>query len=339
MQTLGRYALRREIGRGAMGIVYEAYDNVLERVVALKTINAGMLDREERRETLERFAREAKAAARITHPAIVTIFDFGVEGDTAYIVMELLEAVSLKQRLRDVGRIGLDETDRILTQLLSALGAAHKSGIVHRDIKPSNIMVLATGQIKVADFGIARIEASSTLTQTGTALGTPSYMSPEQLRGLPVDGRADLFSAGVVLYEMLAGQRPFEGETTVAMYKVLHETPTPLSKLDLRLSPQIDAVVGKALCKETGERFADVAEFLAAWQAARSAPLQPVQSVVGDAPTLIVKSAPPAPAASKRASPYLVLGGMLLGLTLLGLGGWYVLAQRPPASTPPAASA
>jgi TPR repeat protein/tRNA A-37 threonylcarbamoyl transferase component Bud32 len=340
MDKLGRYLLRREIGRGAMGIVYEAYDEVLERVIALKTINAGMIDADERAATLERFSREAKAAARITHPNIVTIFDFGVVGDTAYIAMEMIEAPSLKQKLREMGRVELRDADRIVTQLLDALGAAHRGRIVHRDIKPSNIMVLQGGQIKVADFGIARIEASSTLTQTGTALGTPSYMAPEQLRGLPVDGRADLFSAGVVLYEMLSGHRPFEGDTTVAMYKVLHETPQPLSALDLGITPNVDAVVARALEKEASARFASAEAFADAWRralAGAETASRPVPPVVAAADPTVVTAADPTvvvsvsaipvstPARRARAAPW-VLG--LLALVALGAAGYIAYAHR-----------
>jgi len=253
-QKLGKYEIRRELGRGAMGVVVEGFDPMIERTVALKTIRADQLEGEEAKEIITRFQREAKAAGRLTHPNIVAVYDYGEDGGTAYIAMEFVRGRSLKDYFDKGERFPIAQVARTMGELLSALGYASKNGIVHRDIKPANIILLEDGTVKVADFGIARIQ-SSEFTQAGQILGTPSYMSPEQFMGQPVDGRSDLFSAGVVLYQLLTGERPFTGAATTIMHKVLKEDPLPPSTLNVQVPKPFDAVIRKAMGKRPEDRF------------------------------------------------------------------------------------
>ena len=265
---LGKYELKRELGRGAMGVVYEAWDPMIERRVAIKTIRQDQLDSDEAEEILARFQREARAAGRMQHPNVVAVYEFGQQDDIYFIAMEYVEGKELKDYFDRGERFPLSEVVRLMSQLLDALDTAGRKGIVHRDIKPANIILLPDGTVKVADFGIARIE-SSQLTQTGAAIGTPTYMSPEQLLGQPVDGRSDLFSAGVVLYQFLTGEKPFTGErATTVITKVLSETPPLPSKLNLTLPASFDEPARKALAKKPEERFQSGHEFAEALRAA-----------------------------------------------------------------------
>jgi len=294
---LGKYEIRRELGRGAMGVVYEGYDPNIERIVALKTIRADQLAGEHAADVIARFRREAQAAGRLTHPNIVSIYDFGEDGGVWYIAMEFVKGRELKEYFEANERFATADAVRILTQILAALGYSHKLGVIHRDIKPANVIILADGSIKVADFGIAHIE-SSELTQVGAVLGTPSYMSPEQIQGLPIDGRSDLFSVGVILYQFLTGERPFTGSSTITMRKVLEENPLPPSRFNVQLPGAMDAVVRKALEKRADDRYQSADEFAQALQAAATARTAPSE------PTLIV------PPAVKTAA-----GSTLAGMT------------------------
>ncbi len=210
ISSLGKYEIRREIGRGAMGVVYEGYDPFIKRVVALKTIRADQLSGEDSENVIARFRREAQAAGRLSHPNIVSIYDFGEEAGAWFIAMEFVKGRELKECFEANERFTTASIVKIMSQILEALDYSHRQGVIHRDIKPANIFMLPDGSVKVADFGIAHIEASN-LTQVGAVMGTPAYMSPEQILGLPVDGRSDLFSAGVILYQFLTGERPFSG--------------------------------------------------------------------------------------------------------------------------------
>ena len=267
-RKLGKYELRREVGRGGMGVVYEAYDTTICRRVALKTLCGDVLSGPEADTFIGRLRREAQAAGRLTHPNIVAVYDFGEEpqeqgaraGRIAYITMEFVEGRELQALLATQERLPVAAVVRIMGQLLDALEYSHKNGVVHRDIKPANIMLLQDDTVKVTDFGIARIE-SSTLTRVGTVMGSPSYMSPEQFLGLSIDARSDLYSAGVVLYELLAGEVPFPGSFSTAMHKVLNDTPTPVSVLNVHAPKGIDALLGRALAKKPAERFQSAAEF------------------------------------------------------------------------------
>ena len=280
LTKLGKYEIRRELGKGAMGVVYEGFDPVIERTVAIKTIRSEQLEKSQAVEILARFKREAQAAGRLNHPNIVAIYDYDevvAEGDrtssegesarVAFIAMEFIKGRELKDYFDANQRFVLKEIERIMGELLDALNHAHTHGVVHRDMKPANVILLADGRVKVADFGIARIETSE-LTQAGTVMGTPSYMSPEQFLGQPVDGRSDLFSCGVMLYQFLTGEKPFTGTVTTIMHKVLKEEPLPPSMLNVTLPPTWDAVVKKAMAKNPAERYQTAAEFAAAIKAA-----------------------------------------------------------------------
>jgi len=262
LTRVGRYRILGELGRGAMGIVYEAEDPSLDRSVALKTIILSD-DSEERREYQKRFLLEAKASARLTHPHIVTVFDFGEEDDLGYMAMELLEGVELRARMLS-GVISTVEAVDIAAQVADGLGYAHGRGVVHRDIKPGNIMLLARGQVKIMDFGIARMRTSDLKTSTGVVLGTPKYMSPEQVAGSPVDHRSDIFSLGVVLYEMLTRTSLFGGSDMPQIFhNVTNREHTPPSRVNRQVPPLLDFVVARALKKDAAVRYQDAYELAA----------------------------------------------------------------------------
>jgi tRNA A-37 threonylcarbamoyl transferase component Bud32 len=275
ISSIGKFEIRREIGRGAMGVVYEGYDPSIKRVVALKTIRSDQLAGGDPAAVIARFRREAQAAGRLNHPNIVAIYDFGEDNGAWYIAMEFVQGRELKECFETNERFRTADIVRIMSQILSALDYSHRQGVIHRDIKPANIFLLPDGSVKVADFGIAHIDSSS-LTQVGTVMGTPSYMSPEQIMGLPVDGRTDLFSAGVILYQFLTGERPFAGSSTTTMQKVLKEDPLPPSTLNVQISPAMDAVVRKALAKRPEERFQTAQEFADAIRVAATTTTVPV---------------------------------------------------------------
>ncbi|HSU43881.1 MAG TPA: serine/threonine-protein kinase [Casimicrobiaceae bacterium] len=299
ISQLGKYEIRRELARGAMGVVYEGYDPLIKRKVALKTIRPDQLDGERSGDLLARFRREAQAAGRLNHPNIVAIYEFDEDAGTAFIAMEFVDGRELKECFAANERFRMADIERIMTSILDALDYSHRQGVVHRDIKPANIFVLADGSVKVADFGIAHIE-SSNLTQVGSVVGTPNYMSPEQIMGLPVDGRTDLFAAGVILYQFLTGERPFAGSTTTTMQKVLKEEPLPPSTLNVQLPHAIDAVIRKALAKRPEDRYASARDFA---QALRTA-IRATEPVRHDADaTMPNLAAPPAPAVAIAGVP------------------------------------
>ena len=260
-KTLGRYKILGELGRGAMGAVYRAVDPLIEREVAIKTLLPN-LPPEVMDEVRERFIREARSAGRLNHPNIVTIFDVGEHEGVAYMAMELLEGKSLQQILREQ-YLSFDATAELAAQVADALDAAYGYKIVHRDVKPANVMVGPTGRAKLTDFGVARMESSS-MTQTGAALGSPKYMSPEQVLGLPIDPRSDIFSLGVMLYEMLARRTPFEraSDTTVfsLMNRIAGEPHPPLRQIDSKIPPAFEKIVDRALAKKPEQRYARGAE-------------------------------------------------------------------------------
>ncbi|MFC1839895.1 CHASE2 domain-containing protein [Thermodesulfobacteriota bacterium] len=254
--TLGRYEIIDELGRGAMGIVFKGEDPKIHRTVAIKTVRLSEFDETMLDDMKERFFREAESAGLLTHPNIVTIYDAGEEHDLAFIAMEYLEGHDLEDHTSPDNLLPVRETLSIVAQVADALDFANSKGIVHRDIKPANIMrVDETGEVKVTDFGIARITASSK-TKTGVILGTPSYMSPEQVAGKKVDGRSDIFSLGVVLFEMLCGLKPFEGEDmTSLMYKIAREQHPPVKSINPRVPAVIDKIIDRALAKEAEKRY------------------------------------------------------------------------------------
>ncbi len=267
---LGKYRILSSLGRGAMGLVYLAHDPKIDRKVALKTVNKRGLDPELLEEALKRFAVEARAAGRLMHPNIVSVFDFDEDEDVAFITMEYVDGVDLKTFFgRQKTLLPLAQVRSILKQLLSALEYSHAQGVVHRDIKPGNVFVMKDGTIKLGDFGIAKLSAESTsMTQTGAILGTPGYMSPEHLGAMPLDNRSDLFSVGVMLYEMLTGKKPFSGDMATVLTQILHHAPDLPSKLNPDLPIGLDHVVLKAMAKDSPRRFQTAAEFATAFEAA-----------------------------------------------------------------------
>ena len=266
LKQLGRYDLVRVLGKGAMGIVYEGLDPRLNRKVAIKTIIKGHLDDEAAaKEYSMRFMREAQAVARLNHAHIVQVYDFGEEGDVAYIVMEFIRGKELKNFFDANERFELKETVRIMCELLDALDFAHEGGIVHRDIKPANVMIDAQARVKLADFGVARVtddRSAAEKTQAGTMVGTPAYMSPEQITGGNIDRRTDVFSAGIILYQFLVGEKPFTGSGawTIAK-KIIQDHPPVPSSINNTISPLFDNVVNKALSKTVEGRYQTAKEF------------------------------------------------------------------------------
>jgi len=266
LETLGRYKILEVIGRGAMGIVYKAVDPAIDRVVAIKTIDSS-LNKEELEEYEARFQQEIKAAGRFSHPNVVTIYDVGRTEHVAYMAMEFLRGRELKDLLAEGQRPNVEVTVELMVQVADGLSYAHEHEIVHRDIKPSNIMVinLPNGVLaKITDFGIARMAGSAVKTQAGVVLGSPRYMSPEQVVGKVIDHRSDVFSLGVVLYETLTGVAPFDGDNPNAiMYATCNTHPAPPSALNPGMPAMLDLIVAKALAKNVDERYQTMREFAA----------------------------------------------------------------------------
>ena len=264
LMKAGRYEITGELGRGAMGVVYKAIDPVIGRTVAVKAIKlsaegTGL----SRPELLSRFQTEARAAGLLTHPNIVVVFDAGEEDGLYYITMELVEGKSLQSLLDDGHAFPLPRVLRIMEQACSALQFAHERNVVHRDIKPANLMLTADDTVKVTDFGTAKILQFGTVSQTSHVMGTPSYMSPEQVKGRAVDGRSDIFSLGVMLYEMITREKPFPGQNiTTVIYKIVNEEPVPPKKVDPSIHAGISAVVMKALAKDPDQRYQSCREML-----------------------------------------------------------------------------
>jgi len=263
ISQLGRYEILSEIGQGAMGVVYKAKDPLIDRVVAIKTINLG-LAMEEKEEYEGRFYQEAKAAGRLSHPNIVTIYDVGKSGDVAYIAMEFLQGRELRDIMNEGEILPVEKALDIAAQVARGLAYAHEHGIVHRDVKPSNIMVASDGHVKITDFGIARMASAAVHTQTGMVVGSPKYMSPEQVMGKEIDQRSDVFSLGVMLYEILTGQVPFAGENVNAiMYQTLNSIPMPPRSVNPGVPEMANFIVSKALSKGAEDRYQNAYDFAA----------------------------------------------------------------------------
>jgi len=265
----GRYEVIEEIGRGSMGVVYRARDPFIDRDVAIKTVPMGYsLDSDRRASHLERLRREALAAGRLNHPNIVVVYDVGEEGESFYIAMELLKGRTLDRAIKESRIFSLEESADIIAEVASALDHAHSKEVIHRDIKPSNLFLLEDGGIKITDFGIAKLPLG-TLTGEGRIVGSPSYMSPEQVRGERVGPRSDVFSLGVVLYIILTGKKPYGGgEVPEIVYRIVHEEPPPPSAFKPELSPEVDKVVAKALAKDPVKRFQSAGELAKAYRKA-----------------------------------------------------------------------
>ena len=351
VQTLGKYQVRSVIGRGAMGTVLEAWDPVIDRRVAIKTVKLPGAQDAEMEEELLRFRREAQAAGRLSHPNIVGVYDYGETDDLAYIVMEFVDGQSVKAALDGQQRFAPAAIQRLMTDLLSGLEYSHGAGVIHRDIKPANLMLTKSGQAKIADFGIARIESSS-MTQAGTVLGTPAYMSPEQFRGETVDLRTDVYSSGVLLYQLLTGERPFEGNLSSIMHKALTIEPPPPSVLSSAAPTALDAVVARAMAKRPDDRFASAAAFMAAIDAAMAAPIAAADTdatvFARPVPPPLAAEAPPKQVPPKSSKLPLLLGGGAV-VAAAAVAAVFFLNQPsqptrlagttpPPAATTPAAT-
>lgn len=259
---LGRYKVLKELGRGAMGLVYLGKDPTIQRFVAIKTMRLDHIDNDDKLQDVKaRFFREAESTGRLSHPNIVTIYDAGEEDDLGYIAMELIEGTPLKQWARKPNLMPVNEVLLTLATVADALDYAHQQGVVHRDIKPANIMLTKDRVVKVMDFGIAKM-ASSSKTQTNIVLGTPTYMSPEQIAGKKVDGRSDIFSLGVVLFELLTGQLPFTADNLSAvLFSIAHHPHPAIQTLRPDLPPMIQEIVDRALQKELAHRYRRAEEF------------------------------------------------------------------------------
>ena len=266
--TIGRYTLAGEIGRGAMGVVYKAADPALERTVAIKTVGLD-LDPAEREQYEKRFITEARAAGGLNHPNIVVIHDIGKSEELAFIAMEYLEGRELKELIA-TRELSADRALDIAAQVADALAYAHRRDIVHRDVKPANIMILTDGRVKITDFGIARMRSSDVRSPAGVVVGSPRYLSPEQVLGKRSDARADSFALGVILYEMLTGDVPFNGiDVNALMFQIVHFNPPPPSHINPALPAVIDLIIAKALAKNPDDRYADIGEFAADMKQAR----------------------------------------------------------------------
>ncbi len=349
LQTLGKYEIRGTLGRGAMGVVYDGWDPRIERRVAIKAVRLPEHPDPDTEDEIARFRREAQAAGRLTHPNIVGVYDYGETADLAYIVMEFVDGDTLKSLLDRHDRFALPDIGRIMRDILTGLQYSHQRGVVHRDIKPANLMLTSSGQAKIADFGIARIESSS-LTQVGTVMGTPAYMSPEQFMGQVVNERTDIYSAAVVLYQLLTGERPFDGSTTSIMHKVLNTEPPLPSQLANTVPPAIDAVVRRAMAKRPEERFPTAAAFA---EAISTAVTGPVATAAPEAELTMLAAPPAAPPPERpavvpnrplegepspsRGLPILALIAGVVLVAVLGAGTWWFVL-RPTTATQVASS-
>ena len=288
IRKLGRYEIVAELGKGAMGVVYRAHDPMLNRTVAVKTINMA-LEQDEMAEYEARFYQEAKAAGGLNHQNIVTIYDIGKSGNIAYMAMELLEGKELKSMMSPGRPLRVAQAIDVAAQAAEGLGYAHEHDVVHRDVKPANIMIGRDGLVKITDFGIARMRSAEVRTQAGVVLGSPKYMSPEQVVGKRAEPRSDLFSLGVILYEMVTGKAPFTGEDVSSiMFQILNFAPSPPSSINPEAPEMLDFIVAKALAKSPGDRYSDAREMAsdlrecrqrlpAAAAATTTLPLKPAQ--------------------------------------------------------------
>jgi serine/threonine-protein kinase len=314
---LGKYEILETLGKGAMGVVYKGFDPHILRPVALKTIRSDRLS-DDAEDSFARFGNEAKAAGRLSHPGIVAVYEYGEEGSVAYIAMEYVEGYTLGEYFSRRLQFSLEDTISIMVQLLDAIGHAHELGVVHRDIKPGNIILTRAGRVKVTDFGIAHIQ-SSELTQIGMIMGTPYYMAPEQYLGVPVDGRADLYAAGVLLFYLLTGQKPFDGSREQLAYSVCNvPAPRPSMVAPGRAPSRFDVVVETALAKKPEERYPTAHAFKEALLAAYSAP---VAAAVSKEMRIIV-SGPGRAEANEQPKPKADSGSSFLGSDSALPTGW-----------------
>ena len=301
-RTVGRYRLDALLGSGAMGEVYRAYDPVIERAVAIKIVRPELISGATSEQWLQRFRREARAAGRRFHPNIIAILDFGEDDGVPFFAMEYVEGRSLDAVLNNSGPLEPGPSIAIITQVLSALGFAHENGIVHRDVKPSNIMVLNDGNVKVADFGIARIDTSE-FTIVGDLLGTPAYMSPEQLSGSTVDKRSDLFAVGVIFFEMLTSVKPFRGKSLTEIISFMEKRgPEDIRALNPHVPDAMKRVIIKALAFDPTARYGDAAEFSRAVASAMLLPNPSLALATSASPAFELETGAPPVAQAEQTS-------------------------------------
>lgn len=343
-QMLGPYRIINQIGRGGMATVYKAYQSSIDRYVAVKVLPSQLA---ESREFATRFQQEARIIAKLEHPHILPVFDYGESDGVAYFVMRYLDAGTLKDRMEAGRPLPLEDIDKLFTQLAEALSYAHGRGVVHRDLKPANALIDSHGNVFLTDFGIAKIleSASPRLTQTDAIMGTPAYISPEQAQGQPVDQRSDIYSLGIILYEMVTGSVPFVAETPLAvLFKHISDPLPPPSVVKPDIRPAIEKVILKALAKDPRDRFDTAAEFVAAWEraldtvedVAESETVPPNRTSTGDHPP--PKAAPVKKTASRTAIPAIWIAGCLVGVcALFGLGGVALMASNLLGSSTPTA--
>jgi serine/threonine-protein kinase len=341
-QQLGRYKITRQLGSGGMGVVYLAEDTVLGRPVALKTLRIlEGIEPSAQQGFAERFLQEARIIAQMDHPGIVAVYDFGYEGEIAYLVLEYVSGSNLAQRLEQGGRLDPATGARILREAGEALDYAHGRGVIHRDVKPANLLLRDDGRVKVADFGIAKLSGAKTMTATGMMLGTVEYMSPEQIRGEPMDGRTDQFSLAVVAYQMITGTRPFQSNSAISLaHKIAYDQPAPASAAMQGLAPEVDRVLAQALDKQPAVRFATCAEFArqlelawrgAAFSAAATAPVMtPVTVPVATPVTAPVTQVQAREASAPAPRPGKKLLGGLAALLIAAIGVIFALVERSP---------
>lgn len=328
MQTiLGKYELRATIAAGPMSTVYEGWDTAIERRVAIKAVPLAQTVQSEGWQHLARFRREAQAAGRLQHPAVVGIFDYGESPESAFIVIEFVDGGTLKSALEEGRRFSIAEIDRLMQDILAGLQYSHERGVIHRDIKPANIMLTRERHAKIADFGIARIEHSDA-TQVGMVLGTPAYMSPEQFRGETTSPSTDIYSAGIILYQLLTGERPFDGGLATIMHKVLGTDPPKPSDISVTVPHSADAVVARAMAKRPDQRFRDAKQFAQALHAALTA--EPVKPAARPLRALAGRN--PAGHATKTPNRYLVASALLAALVAAGGTTAYWLSSPHPAA-------
>jgi serine/threonine protein kinase len=342
-QMLGPYRIINQIGRGGMATVYKAYQPSVDRYVAIKVLPSQLA---ESREFATRFQQEARIIAKLEHPHILPVFDYGESDGVAYFVMRYMDAGTLKEKMIEGRPLPLAEIDKLFTQLAGALSYAHGHGVVHRDLKPANVLIDSQGNVFLTDFGIAKIleSASPRLTQTDAIMGTPAYISPEQAQGQPVDQRSDIYSLGIILYEMVTGSVPFTAETPLAvLFKHISDPLPPPSLVKPDIRPAVEKVILKALSKDPRDRFSTAAEFVAAWERALDTVEHIAETETVPPPRTTGAQTQPKPVTATKTStkagiPTAWIAGCLVGVcALFGLGGVALMASNLLGSSTPTA--
>ena len=327
MENIGKYKILDVLGKGAMGIVYKAFDPDIDREVAIKTIHfEAAFEEGEEEEAIGRFMREARAAGKLNHPNIITIYEVGREADQqlTYIVMQFVKGVSLKKMIVSRRSFTTPEITQLFAQLGDALDYAHSHGIVHRDIKPENILIDEAGRPQIVDFGIARV-GKSTMTQTGKTLGTPSYMSPEQVMGKKIDHRSDIFSLGVVLYEILTRKRPFDADNvTTIIYKIINEEPPSLADVKKDVPIGFDQIIQRALSKKPEERYQSCAEMI-----------EDLQNVSRPSEETFIMDVASAPVTAPKRRRSIIWVGAAMCVLIIGISAILIFSPKKAGMVPP----